>query len=199
MNVCSLGDTRIKEESDPAKPLEKFSEAKRLFAKIPQLYATNQAASPLVPLAWGRIGDCSLQLAGADAKQYENATNAYWLVITNGLADITVRSLAEFGLGQTLEAQATNVASPESAALRTAAFDHYYNIALGVNAGNGEEPDPFWIREAGFAAARVKEEQREWTVALNIYKRMQDALPPLRPRLQEKIDKARAQAQREKN
>jgi TolA-binding protein len=193
----ALGDTYMSEDVIAARPpLDKFVEARKAFEKIPQLsmFATNRVAQRLVPLAWGRIGDCSLQLASQDPKQYANATNAYGQVITNELADITTRSLAEYGLGRVLEAEASDTrTAPERADLLKRAFEHYFAILIGQNLRSAEKSDPMWIEKAGFAAARLKETQGEWRIALNIYQRMMDIeeLAALRPRLQDKISKAR--------
>ncbi|HYV31708.1 MAG TPA: tetratricopeptide repeat protein, partial [Candidatus Binatia bacterium] len=191
----AYADTLRQQGSDPANTSQRFIEAREAFAKIPQLYP----ASRLVPLAWGAIGDCCLQLASEDPKQYENATNAYWKVITHPLADVSVRSLAEFGLGHALELSAFGKAPAESAALLEAAFYHYYRIVLGDNLRDKERPDPFSMERAGMAGARLKEEQKQWSVAINLYQRLQQVLIPLRPRLEEKINKAREQSRNENN
>ncbi len=189
----TLEDTRTLEEADSAGPLQKFVEARKAFAKIPQLYPTNR----LVPLALGRFGDCCLQLASQDPKQYETATNAYWKAMTHPSADIRVRSLAEYGLAQALELQAPGKLPAESAALLQAAFEHYYHILIGPDLRDKEEPDPFWVEKAGMAAARLKEGQNQWLVALRIYERLHEVLPPLRPRLQDKIEKTKERLQNE--
>jgi hypothetical protein len=119
--------------------------------------------------------------------------------MTHPLADVTTRSRAEFGLAKALEAQAGGGSAPDSAGFRSAAFEHYYNIAMGSNLRSGEESDLNWVKEAGFAAARLAEEQRQWKVALNIYKQLYELLPPLRPRLQDKMDKVNEQLQRKKD
>jgi tetratricopeptide (TPR) repeat protein len=183
----ALGDTRRNQESAPGGPAQRFIEARKAYSKIPQLHPN----SPLVPLAWGSIGDCALQLAAQDAREYESATNAYWRVITNGLADIAVRSQAEYGLGRALELQAAAKPAEESAGWLFGAFEHYYNIVVGSNLRAGDQPDPFWVEKAGMAAARLKEEQKQWTTAVRIYERLHEVLPPLRPRLQDKMNKAR--------
>ena len=69
------------------------------------------------------------------------------------------------------------------------AFDHYFNIVIGGNLNGKAQPDPVWVEKAGFAAARVAEAQTQWTLAMNVYKTMHDVLPPLRPRLMEKMGK----------
>jgi tetratricopeptide (TPR) repeat protein len=197
----ALGDTYMSEDVTAARPpVKKFSEARIAFEKIPQLSlsATNSAAQRLVqrlvPLAWGRIGDCSLQLASQDPKQYANATNAYGEVISHPLADVSTRSLAEYGLGRVLEAEASDTrTAPERADLLRRAFEHYFAILIGQNLRSAEKSDPLWIEKAGFAAARLKETQGEWKIALSVYQRMMDieALAASRPRLQDKISKAR--------
>lgn len=192
----ALGDTRIAEASntkDP--PLKKFAEARDHFAKIPVLFPTNR----LVNLAWGRIGDCSLQLASADFRQYENATNAYWKVVTNSLADVTTRSLAEFGLGRALELQAAGTAASDNAALLKAAAEHYYRIAFGGNLTGTEHSDPYWLEKAAMAAARLAEDQKQWSIAIGIYERLRNTLEPLRAGVKDRIDRAREQLRLEKD
>ena len=56
-----------------------------------------------MPQAWGRIGDCYLQLATVDSSQYDNATNFYQKVILSPMAGVSDRSQAEVGLGQACE------------------------------------------------------------------------------------------------
>ena len=77
--------------------------------------------------------------------------------------------------------------------LLSAALEHFYNVVLGSGPLAQTEPDPLWVREAGFAGARLAEERRRWKIAVGIYERLASLLPPLRPRLQDKIDKAREQ------
>ena len=202
--LFALGDTLIRGETltrpdrSPWPAIERYAEARKVFEKISP-FSTNQVAGRLVPLAHGRIGDCSLQMAAQDPKLYEAATNAYQRVLTNALADSSTRALAEFGLARALESMADNPAtgrtSPEGAALLQGAFEHYYNIVIN----DREVPDPIRLRDAGLAAARLKEEQRQWPVVITIYQRLQDQLPPLRAKLQDRIDRAREQLQRENN
>jgi TolA-binding protein len=184
----ALGDTFIKQDATPGKPLQKFIDAKSAFDKITQLFATNRVVERLVPLAWGRIGDCYLQMASQDPKQYENATNAYAKAMAS--SDVSTRSLAEFGLATALELQAIGRPPPESSELLKAAFEHHYNILIGQNLADKEQPDPVWVEKAGLAAARLAEEQKQWRTAISIYERIQNVLPPLRSRFREKIEKA---------
>jgi TolA-binding protein len=193
----ALGDTFIKEDAAPGKPLQKFADARTAFAKIPTLFATNHLAQRLVPLAWGRMGDCCLQLASQDPKQYESATNAYTQAMAS--SDVSTRSLAEFGLATALELQAATRPPGESSELLKSAFEHYYNILIGQNLLDKEQPDPVWVEKAGVAAARLAEEQKQWRVAMKIYERLQNVLPPLRSHFREKIEKANELLRAEKD
>lgn len=190
-----LGDTNAFDPEDAGRPFARYAEAKNTFEKILQLAATNELVRPLVPAALGRIGDCSLQLARDDPRQYADATNAYTRVLTNATASSAMRSMAEFGLGQTLELMARNGAAADATNLLTAAFDHYLNVVIGASVAG--EADPFWIKQTGYAAAKLAEERQQWDIAANVYERMAVSLPILRPRLQDRIDKARERARAE--
>ena len=199
----ALGDTILSHDSNAARPLEKFETARTAFEKITQLplFATNRLAGRLVPLAWGRIGDCSLQLASQDPKQFENATNAYRQAMTHPAADLATRTLAEYGLAYALETRAADkdTLPADKTALLKAAMERYANIVLGGNLSGDETMDPIWVEKAGLAAARLAESQLQWSAAIKIYERMHDVLEPLRPRLRDKINKATEQLRNEKN
>ena len=168
----AYGDTLTLQAADPPR-LQKFSEAKEAFNRIPQLFPS----SPLAPAAWGRVGDCYLQLAAQDAKLYDSAAEAYREAMKSG--DVHVRSQAEVGLGKVLEKQAALRQPPENKPLLVEARDRYLNVFNGTNLREEEKPSPYWVREAGFAAARLAEDQQEWQVAANIYERLSKLLPPV--------------------
>lgn len=185
----ALGDTIVLQEPDPNKPIQKFVAAREAFSKIPQLFATNA----LVPRAWGRIGDCYLQMGSVDAKQYEGATNAYYRALTAPAADLATRSQAELGIGHALRFLARSRPEPEKSALLKAAFERYYQVVIEKNLRPGETPDPFWFKEAALNAGALAEESARWDVAIAIYQRLAAALPHLRPTLDVKIEQVRKQ------
>jgi len=192
--MFALGDTLTK-QSQPGGPLDRLAEAKLAFEKIPVHFGTNELVRDLVllPAAWGRIGDCSLQLASQYPMQYESATNAYWNVLTNKTADAVLRSMALFGIGRAFELQAAGQPANEATNFITAAFEHYYDVVLGSGPLAQTGTDPIWLKEAGLAAARIAEDRRQWKAAIRIYERVGSVLAPLKARLQDKIDKAREQ------
>src|SRR6185503_9589260 len=134
-----------------------FSEAKEAFSRIPQLFPN----SALVPAAWGRVGDCYLQLGRQDSKLYDSAADAYREAIRSPTADVHIRSQAEVGLGIVLEKQAALRQPPDSKPLLVEARDRYLNVFNGANLREHEKSSPFWVKEAGFAAARLAEDQQE--------------------------------------
>lgn len=180
----ALGDTYTREDSDPSKPLVKFSQAMAAFNRIPQLFPS----SPITNAAWGRIGDCYLQLAAQDAQLLDSASDAYQKALPS--ADVQVRSQAEVGLGIVKEKQARARPGPEGEKLMKAARDHFLNVLYGSNLKENEKCSPYWVKEAGFAAARLAEEQQDWEVAVNIYKRLAALLPPVKPILEKKLERA---------
>jgi hypothetical protein len=64
------------------------------------------------------------------------------------------------------------------------------------NLREGESPDWFWVKKAGLEAARLAERLGDWPVAVNLYRRLQELLPPLRESLERKIQRAREPASR---
>ena len=85
-------------------PLHNFSVATNEFASIIRLNPTNEAAGR----AWGKIGDCYLQLSSYDA-----ATNAYAQVLsTNMQANSSLRSEAQVGIGMVLEKKRRSPPAP---------------------------------------------------------------------------------------
>ena len=191
----ALGDTLLRKEADPARPLAKFNEAREAYSKIPQLFPTNR----LVPEAWGMIGNCYLQMAVGNPKLYDNAIEAYQRVVTNEVAGVQVRSQAEIGLAQTIEKLAQTRPVSESTNLLELAFTHYYNIVSEKNLRPGERPDAFWFKEAGVAAASLAEKREQWRVAANLYERLLRELPPLREWLQNRLEKAQEQLRLQRN
>jgi len=185
----ALGDTIIEQDNAPGKAaLKTYDEAKDAFRRIVDLYPTNS----MVPSAWGRIGDCFLQMASFDPKFYENAITAYQTAIGHPAADIRVRSLAEFGLGRALELQARAVPGVDSEAAQRNALDHYQVILLGknLNAAAGEKVDLYCYRLAALQAASIAEERKQWQLAVNIYKELIQVVPAVKASVERKMQRA---------
>jgi TolA-binding protein len=187
--VFALGDATILEFSTASvKPKAKYEEAINAFTRLQQLFPTN----PVAAQAWGRIGDCHLQLASEDPARYEKALLAYQKVMQmeSRVAGVAARSQAEAGVALVFEREAEKKLAAERAALVEKALGHYLGVFYGKNLRPNEQQDPFWMKEAGLAAARLCEGQMQWAEAVAIYRRLQEAFPALRPALQKKIDRA---------
>ncbi len=184
------GDLFILEPPTPGRdPLVPYAEALNVFTKVVEHFPTNV----LTPRAWGRIGDCNLQLATVDPGRYDAAAAAYRRVIESDAAS-DVRSLAEVGLGIVLGKQADLKPAAEQAALQDAAMTHFLNVLYGRNLRPGDVPDPRWVRQAGLEAGLLAEVRRQWDVAAAVYKRLVLELPQLGPALEKKIEELLARA-----
>jgi outer membrane protein assembly factor BamD (BamD/ComL family) len=148
------------------------------------------------PLARARMGDCFLQRATVEPKLYEQAIAAYTNVIRSDMADIATRSQAEVGLGhaevglaKAQEKQAGQAPGSERERLLAEALRHYMNVAEGKNLRASEQADPFWVKEATVAAARLAQDQQRWDVAANLYHGLIDLFPALRKTWEARLEK----------
>jgi tetratricopeptide (TPR) repeat protein len=187
--LFAYGGSLMQEESpDTNNPLANFESAIQVFKAIGQTYPQSEQAA----LAWGEIGDCYLQLAGQPqgAHFYDDATNAYAQVITSPLADAAARSQAQMGIGLVLEKRAAPAAGQDQTALLQQALQNYLDVLYGKNLRDGESADSFWVKKAGLQAASVAEMLGEWPQAVNVYRRLEELLPPLHDLLEKKIANA---------
>ncbi len=157
------------------------------FSRIPKDFSTNA----LVPLAWGRIGDCYFQFAGRDAAQaegrYKNAAESFSNVVGSVDADVAARSHAEVCLGNVCGKLAEIKLGSEKNRLIDRALEHYMNVVTRKNLGDDEAFDAQWTYEAGIAAAKIRESSGDWDSALEIYSLLKERLPTLQIVLKKKI------------
>ncbi len=181
----AYGDTYC--ERPGTNVIERYSTALGIFGFIPQHYP----GDPRVARAWGRMGDCALQLAAADPAEYAKAYENYRKVTNSSFADIATRSQAEIGLGHVRRGQAAAATGAEATLLLDEAMNHYLNVAYGLNVRGEESPDPLWVRDAALAAARVAESQEKWQRAIDLYRRVGEMIPALRDAMERKASTAR--------
>ena len=185
------GDTLVNIAApDATNALLGFSVAKAVFEKIPQLYP----ASPLVPRAWGRIGDCWFQLASRDPRCYTNACESYRKSMLSPAADPSTRAQAGVGLGNALLRQAMLGPSTDTN-MASEALRQY----LAVVNDDRSPADLFWVKEAGLAALRVVEGQKRWREAFLLCDVLRRKLPALAPGLEKKMAQAREQMELGRN
>ena len=184
--LFAWGDALVSRDS--TNKLADFRDAIEVFSQIPP---TNLVAAS----ALGRIGDCRLQLAAlavSNTAYYAEASNAYRQVIASPSASMSARSQARVGLGRVAEGLAALKTGEEQTALLKLALASYLDAFLYENSlRDGEQPDPFWVKESGLKAARLAERLQQWTEAVNIYQQLEEWYPPLHSLLEKRIIRAR--------
>lgn len=188
--------------------VEKYSGALSIYAGVEQ-FATKAgtfAGDPLLARAWGQMGNCNFQLAGADPAKpaparYEQALALYQKAAKAPFADVSTRCQAEVGTGRVLRQQARIALEEGRKADADGLIDTALNSFLAVvySDREGETPDQLWVKEAGLDAAAILEEQGKWTPAQNLYLRLGEKIPPLKPTMEKRIEAAKLKAALEKN
>lgn len=162
-----------------------FGDAINAYSRITNNFPTN----PIAGRAMGKIGECQLQRAAKDPKQFDLAADSFTKAMTWPGADAEARSLAEVALGVVREKQG-----------RTKdAFEHWSNVLYEKNLKPAELADhAATLRtleramiEAGGHLARLREAELDWRGAVQIYLRLQEMAPAKRATLQLRIDRAR--------
>jgi outer membrane protein assembly factor BamD (BamD/ComL family) len=210
------GDTFILEPAEGTNRLARFGEAITAFTKVAEHFSTNEFAAA----AWGRIGDCHLQLATLDPAQgnqrYESAAEAYRRVVESS-APVSLRSKAEKGLGIVRAKQATLRPSAEQAALLDQALAHFLRVAYAKNLRAGEQADPLALQESTLEAIDLLEQlaqaalkagptaqpaaagtakaeaARRLDEAMGLCRRLQTELPVLKERMDRRLDQLQKQ------
>jgi tetratricopeptide (TPR) repeat protein len=169
-----LGDVLIEQRTpqNSTNQLENFRSALSAFERITRMGSTNR----LEPLAWGKIGDCYLQLAAKFPEHYEQATNAFQKVLESKRSDVPVaaRNQAEVGIATALGGLA-DLRPKERSALLKAALDHLLNVVYSKN------PDPYWQKRAAIAAGRLAETtSSDGNAARALYQRFIEEIPAMK-------------------
>ena len=140
--------------------------------------------SPLHPLAWGRVGDCYLQLGNLGP-----AADAYRAVTELPGTDVTTRSQAGLGLARVLEEQAAQAGETEEREkLLQLSLDQCMGIVFGDNLRSASEKmAPFWVKEAGLMAGHLAGRLGRADQERSVYSRLAKELPDM-PLWQAKLD-----------
>jgi TolA-binding protein len=187
--IFAYGDALRRAESTDTNNVTNLKEAIGVFSKIHELNETNAAAAR----AWGEIGNCRLQLATQDAQYYAEATNAYQKALALPAADVATRSQARVGLGIVAEKLAERLPAEQRPAQLRQALDAYLDVFYEKDLRPGETAVPYWLQRAGLDAARLAETLQDWPLAIRIYERLRELLPPLKASLDKRIARATEQ------
>lgn len=159
--------------ADSSVDVSRFGTARTAFQRL----VSDYPESLVVPAAFGRIGECSIQLGA-----HEDATNAFVACMRHPLATVAERSRAEVGLGVALERKAESLPAAEQSALLDAARDHYLNVFYqrNIDLQKGEVPDPQWLQQSCESAVKLAVRRKDWTSAARLYERLRELLPVLK-------------------
>jgi TolA-binding protein len=176
----------------PTNLVEKSSGALGIYGQIPKFHSGSQ----WVPRAWGEIGICHFQLGALDnPTNYVAAQDAFNKALKHPLADASTRALARVGIGKVLWEQAklaqTNGA-PDQVLLKAAREN--FLLVLYESYETSDMPDPVWVRDAALYAAQISSDRDEWNTVLEVYQRLSEVLPALKPMLKNRIENARQKA-----
>lgn len=179
--LFELGDVLI-EQRAPAtstNELGNFTAALDAFGRITSMGATNR----LEPLAWGKIGDCHLQLAEKYPQSYDQATNAYQHVLDSKRTDVPIeaRNQAEVGIALALKRLA-EIRTKDRAQLLKAALDHCLNVVYSTRA------DAWWQKNAAVEAGKLAEIiAPDGSTARALYQRFIQEIPALKTTWEAKL------------
>jgi tetratricopeptide (TPR) repeat protein len=198
--VLAYGGARMRLAPAETNRLAGYTAALQMFGQIHQRSTNNEYAA----LAWGEMGNCYLQMATLDARNYDAASNAYQKVISLPAAGVAARSQAQCGLGIILEKLAETSNGDERKALLLRARDCYLDVALGKNLREGETADEFWVKESGLKALRLLELMQGWSTQdqdtiLNFCRKLQQLLPVLNARIETIISRVQNPSTPEKS
>jgi TolA-binding protein len=142
--------------------------------------------TPLADMARGRKGDCLFTLGADKPDRYRDALVSYRAVMDSATADSDLKLQAEFKLARCLEKMGR----------RADASEHFLNVVYGWLSQRrlGNYPDAVWFTRAAFAAAAMKEEDKQIADAIKIYERVIESGVPAGDDAQRRIEKLKSAA-----
>ncbi len=164
-------------QGDALTELGEFARAILAFEEVIKNYPEND----LVNAAWGRKGDCQFSLAVERPTRYAEAMNSYQAILDRPSAPLSLKLQAEYKVGRCLE----KTAVPDKA------FSRYMNVVYTFINENVEH-SPYsvmWFTRSAFGAATLKEKERDWVAAVQVYERVVEANVPAQDEALKRIEK----------
>lgn len=167
-------------QGDALSELGQFARAILAFDEIIKNYPESHLVSP----AWGRKGDCQFSLAAEDPVRYAEAMNSYQAILDRPSASFSLKLQAEYKLGRCLE--------------KTEVFDQAFNRYMNavytfINENVERSPDSvLWFTRAASGAAALKEREKDWEKAVQVYERVIEAGVPAGEEAQKRISRIKA-------
>lgn len=150
-------------QGDALSELGEFARAILAFEEI----IKNYPESFLVNAAWGRKGDCQFSLAVDNPARYAEAMTSFQAILDRTSAPAALKLQAEYKVGRCLEK--TGVSDK--------AFSRYMNVVYTFINENVEHSTSavMWFTRAAFGAAALKEKEKAWPEAVQVYERVIEA------------------------
>ena len=164
-------------QGDALSELGEFARAILAFEEI----IKNYPESYLVNTAWGRKGDCQFSLAVDNPSRYAEAMSSYQAILDRTSAPQVLKLQAEYKVGRCLEK--TNMPEP--------AFNRYMNVVYTFINENIEHSSysVMWFTRSAFGAAALKERDKAWRDAVQVYERVIEANVPAKDEAGKRIEK----------
>jgi len=133
----------------------------------------------LVEAALFRKGDSQFTLGSSDVKRYEEAMASYQQVLDRPAPFPVARLQADYKIGRCLEKMGRSAD----------AFERYMKVVYAYFKEPALRPQSnVWFARAAFNAAELKEREKSWRKASNIYRRIVDADIPASRDAAERIE-----------
>jgi TolA-binding protein len=156
--------------------LGEFAGAILIFDEIIKQFPNTYLAQK----AWLRKGDSHFTLGSEDPKRYQEAIASYQTIMEQEDVSEEMKMEAEYKVGRCLE----------KLGQRQEAFEHYMKVSYTYFRNQDRSPESnIWFTRAAFNAAAMKEEEKSWSKAINIYQRVVDAHVPASRDASERIKK----------
>lgn len=154
-------------QADAMTQLGKFSGAILVFDEVINTFPE----SYLVPLAWGRKGDCQFTLGAEDAERYKEAVRSYRVVTQSPQARWNLVLQAEYKIGLSLEKMKRG----------DEALEQYYSkviVPFLLEREKGRvisEASKVWFTRGALAATDIVTEKKDWRQLISILNRIVEA------------------------
>ncbi|MCF7818486.1 MAG: tetratricopeptide repeat protein [Kiritimatiellales bacterium] len=164
-------------QGDALSELGEFARAILAFEEI----IKNYPESFLVNAAWGRKGDCQFSLAADNPARYAEAMASYQAILDRTSAPMALKLQAEYKVGRCLE----------KTGLPDKAFSRYMNVVYTfINENVERSPNAvMWFTRSAFGAAALKEKDKAWLDAVQVYGRVIEANVPAKDEAGKRIEK----------
>ncbi|MCO6401112.1 MAG: tetratricopeptide repeat protein [Verrucomicrobia bacterium] len=164
-------------QGDALSELGEYSGALLAFDDIVRRYPSH----PLADRARGRRGDSQFMLGSDRPERYQEAIASYRSLLDNPAVSPALWLQAQFKIGRCYERLGRG----------SEAFRYYLDTVYGWLSAReqGQFVEPVWFVRAAFAAAALKEGERQWDEAIRIYQRVVESGLPAGADAEKQIQK----------